>query len=259
MRHHNDLLQALTVLKEVGCVGIKISFEDEGAQLSEMMTMRYLTSACGLSMSVKIGGCEAKRDLIDCRHLLVEKVVAPMIESGFAVKKFAAACTAVDIACPKGINVETIGAFRNLEDIATKFDLIDFVVVGRVDFTGSMGKDRSFVETDDMLDMTRTIFSKARSFGKQCFMGGAISAASSSFLITLHNEGLLDKFETRYAIFDANVVNDEEKITRALYLANQFELMWLQHVAHGYSLSYQKDQKRIEMIRQRLEANPLNH
>ena len=61
-----NLKTILTKLKNLGCSGIKVSFEDEGALLNEMITMRYLTGCTGLGLSVKIGGCEAKRDIVEC-------------------------------------------------------------------------------------------------------------------------------------------------------------------------------------------------
>ena len=57
------LQKILFKLKDLGCSGVKISYEDEGALLNELITMRYLTSSVGLKLSIKIGGCEAKRTL----------------------------------------------------------------------------------------------------------------------------------------------------------------------------------------------------
>ena len=61
-----ELKQILTELKNMGCCGIKVSFEDEGALYNEIISMRSLTKDVGLDLSVKIGGCEAKRDITDC-------------------------------------------------------------------------------------------------------------------------------------------------------------------------------------------------
>ena len=84
----DKLQNILFTLKELGCCGIKVSFEDEGALHNEIITMRNLTANVGLELSVKIGGCEAKRDIIDCIDLNCDTIVAPMIESEFALKKF---------------------------------------------------------------------------------------------------------------------------------------------------------------------------
>jgi hypothetical protein len=85
----NDLKEILYKLKEMGCSGVKISYEDEGALLNEVISMRYLTAGVGLNLAIKIGGCEAKRDIVDCMNISCDSIVAPMIESGFALNKFA--------------------------------------------------------------------------------------------------------------------------------------------------------------------------
>ena len=105
----NDLDDILTKLKKLGVSGIKISFEDEGALLNELITMRSLTRQANLELSVKIGGCEAKRDIIDCINLDCETIVAPMIESKFALDKFLKSLSFYNYNKKKGFNLETIG------------------------------------------------------------------------------------------------------------------------------------------------------
>jgi hypothetical protein len=82
------LIEKLVLLKKHGCVAVKVSFEDEGALLNEIVSMRYLTAKAGLKISIKIGGCEAKRDIMDCIDLCADAIVSPMIESRFALTKF---------------------------------------------------------------------------------------------------------------------------------------------------------------------------
>jgi hypothetical protein len=61
----DKLQNILLTLKDLGCSGIKVSFEDEGALHNEIITMRNLTANVGLELSVKIGGCEAKTIIIN--------------------------------------------------------------------------------------------------------------------------------------------------------------------------------------------------
>jgi hypothetical protein len=42
----------------------------------------------GVDVAIKIGGCEARRDLHDAKVLGAAKVVAPMIETPYSLKKF---------------------------------------------------------------------------------------------------------------------------------------------------------------------------
>ena len=84
----DNLQKILFQLKDLGCSGVKISYEDEGALLNEIISMRYLTTLAGLGLSIKIGGCEAKRDIVDCIDIGCDTIVAPMIESSFSLRKF---------------------------------------------------------------------------------------------------------------------------------------------------------------------------
>ena len=113
----NNLQQILFKLKDLGCCGIKISYEDEGALLNEMITMRYLTASVGLELSIKIGGCEAKRDIVDCIDIGCNTIVAPMIESSFALKKFINSLNQYGYNREKGFNLETINGYQCLNDL----------------------------------------------------------------------------------------------------------------------------------------------
>ena len=218
-----------------------------------MMTMRYLTTLCGLEMSVKIGGCEAKRDIVDCINLNADTIVAPMVESKFALDKFLNSLQQYNYIGQKGFNLETIQSYNNLYDIHNSFDKIDFVTVGRVDFVGSLNKSRDFVDSDEILNIVRNVFNCAKNKNIKCYLGGAISIDSIPFINNLLEENLIDKFETRYIIFDASKINNLEN---ALYLANLFEVEWLKYINKRYMIFADKDIKRIEMIESRLNNNP---
>jgi hypothetical protein len=248
------LKNILLKLKEMGCCGIKISFEDEGALYNEIISMRNLTTSIGLELSVKIGGCEAKRDIIDCIDLNCETIVAPMIESKFALEKFLKSLDAYKYDKKKGFNLETIGAYHNLEEISSIFNKVDFVTVGRVDFVGSLGKDRDYVDTDEMYSILENVFKKARENNIKCFLGGAITTESKDFIKNLIDSDLLDKFETRYVIFDTTKININE-LEKLIYYANVFEVEWLKYISSKYMLYANKDTSRIKMIEERLSKN----
>jgi len=248
------LKKNLFQLKDLGCCGIKISYEDEGALLNEMITMRYLTATTGLNLSIKIGGCEAKRDIVDCIDLGCDTIVAPMIESVFSLNKFLISLNQYGYGREKGFNLETITAYKCLDELLNEFSTLDFVTVGRVDLVGSLNKDRSFVNTDEMLEIVKNIFKKARECNIKCYLGGAISIETKEFIKKLLDENLLDKFETRYIIFDCHKI-DFNNFEEILYLANVFEVEWLKYVNKKYSLLANKDILRIKMIEERINKN----
>ena len=249
-----NLKEILSKLKHLGCSGIKISYEDEGALLNEMITMRYLTAFVGVNLSIKIGGCEAKRDIVDCLNLNTDTIVAPMVESAFALKKFANTLKVYNYNGEKGFNLETIQAYKSLEEISNEFNLVDFVTLGRVDFVSSLNKDRNFVNSEEMFEIVSNVFEKAREKNIKCYLGGAISIESKEFIGKLIDKNLLDKFETRYIIFDTSKINFEN-FNDLLYWANVFEVEWLKLISNRYNLLFNKDTNRIKMIEERINAN----
>ena len=48
-----------------------------------------------MTLIVKIGGCEAVRDLDECRMLGAGGIIAPMVETPYAMKKFSEAANRV--------------------------------------------------------------------------------------------------------------------------------------------------------------------
>ena len=250
----DNLKKLLSNLKNLGCSGIKVSFEDEGALLNEIITMRYLTAHIGLGLSVKIGGCEAKRDIVECIDISCDAIVAPMVESAFSLKKFFGTLKQYGCNQERGFNLETINSYNCLEELSSEFKNLDFVTFGRVDFVGSLNKDRGFVNSDEMFTMVHTVFKKAREQNTKCYLGGAISIESKDFIGRLISEGLLDKFETRYIIFDVHQI-DFSKFEELLPLANVFEVEWLKFVNYKYSLLANKDIQRIKMIEERISKN----
>lgn len=252
----NNILSLLEKLKLKGCSGVKVSFEDEGALLNEIITMRNLTSKLKLELSIKIGGPEAKRDIVDCIDILPDSIVAPMIESDFGLKKFIESIKQYNIKNKIGFNLETISAYNNLNEIKEYFPSIDFVTFGRVDFVGSLKKNRDYIDSEEIFEKVSNVFSIAKKYNIKCYLGGSISKNSKNFIKSLMDTNLLDKFETRYIIFDTNKINIDE-FEEILILANEFEIEWLKFIRDRYLLLANKDIERIKMIENRMEKNKL--
>ena len=69
-------------------MGIKVSFEDEGADFMDVIFLKAFCDKNKIPITLKIAGAEAVRDIKDASKLQVRKLVAPMIESVFALEKF---------------------------------------------------------------------------------------------------------------------------------------------------------------------------
>ena len=154
----------IDMVENHGLIGIKTSFEDEGATFNEVIRLKEICNQAKTKLTLKIGGPEASRDIQDSAIIGVKGLVAPMVESGFGLSKFISSVNSnltKDIvnSLELIINVETIQAYKNIDEILNVKESKDLyaVTVGRVDFVSSMGKDRSFVNSPEMLKMIKDI------------------------------------------------------------------------------------------------------
>lgn len=248
------------LIENEGLVGIKTSFEDEGASFNETIRLKEICNQSKTKVTLKIGGPEAIRDLKDSTVIGVKGLVAPMVESEFGLKKFIqAAKTHIPedtlSSIQLNINVETITAVQNVEKMLATVEASELygVTVGRVDLVSSMNKDRNYVNSDEVYKLVRGVFTKVKEKGLKACLGGAVSMDSLDFLKKLHSEGLLDKFETRYAMFDPSITL--KNLSRALSKAQMFEYEWLMAKHELYTSAANQDIKRIQMIQDRINQS----
>jgi 4-hydroxy-2-oxoheptanedioate aldolase len=252
-----DILTDL--VENYGLVGIKTSFEDEGASFIETIRLKEICNQSKTKLTIKISGPEAIRDLVDATTIGVKGIVAPMIESPFALKKFIDATqknieeTALQ-SIQLGINIETITAVSNISNILdqTEAKSLYNLTIGRVDLVSSLNQNRSYVNSKEIYDMTTECFENAKKIGLKLCVGGAISIESEEFLNNLYENRLLDKFETRYTIYDASALKN---FRQALAKGQLFEYEWLQTKRQNYQNLADKDSSRIQMIQNRINSN----
>ena len=217
------LIENLQELKSsFGAVGVKAEFESEGATLKEAEELKQLADNAELSFVLKIGGCEARRDLDDARKLDITRIVAPMIESEYAFEKF---IKSVQGKFPSDaeffINIETCTGFNALDDILNN-DLsknLTGIVFGRSDFAGSL--KISDVDSEDIFEFVKKVSEKSARANKKFILGGGISLNSFSFIKKIP---YLSGIETRKIIFNTQKL-DKEMINKAL----EFEMRWIEY------------------------------
>ena len=78
----------LSQLKLMGVSAVKQSTEDEGSSFNDILLMRKITKKNRIKLNIKIGGCEAKNDIFFCKRAKVDSIVAPMVETEYALRKF---------------------------------------------------------------------------------------------------------------------------------------------------------------------------
>lgn len=256
-----ECVRILTDLVEnYGLVGVKTSFEDEGASFNEVLRLKEICNQSKTKVTLKIGGPEAIRDIKDSMIIGVKGLVAPMVESEFGLQKFIGAINAnlpaeVVSSLQLNVNIETKTAVSNIDKILSHKNAEDLygVTVGRVDLVSSMNKDRNSVNSDEIYTIAHGVFERTKKIGAKACIGGAVSIDSLDFLKRLHSDKLLDKFETRYAIFDPSITL--KNLSRALFKAQMFEYEWLTNKMDYYQNQANQDEARIKMIQARINKS----
>lgn len=253
------MVDQLIELKEnYHVIGVKAEFEAEGTRLEEALRLKEVVSKAGLDLTIKIGGCEAVKDMYEARVIGVSKIVAPMIETAYALKKF---LSVTKLVFPQEeyeqvsflINIETISGYHNFDSMLAlpEINQLDGIVIGRVDMTGSMGISREEVNSSQIFDIAKDIILKAKSKGLECVIGGGVSAHSLPFFKNLP-EGTIDRYETRKVIFKCPEALDENA-DKGILKAVGFELMWLKNKRDFYGMIHAEDKQRIEMLETRYQ------
>ena len=243
--------------EKYGYASVKAEFEAEGTRVDELLRLLEIAHKAGLDLTVKIGGCEAIRDLLESKQFGVRYVVAPMVETPYALSKYIDARHRMfneDEAIDTDFlfNMETITAYENREalvDLAAAPGGVNGVVFGRVDFSGSMGLGRDRIECREITEKVLTVSQLCKDKGLDFVVGGAVSIDA---LDNLHafRDCYLTRFETRKVVFDAAVL-DAGDIHDGLLNAVHFELLWLINKREYYGAIHSEDDKRIEMLESR--------
>ncbi len=255
-------MKMVNILKELQekyyVVGVKAEFEAEGTRTEELMRLKEICLAANVALTLKIGGCEAVRDMFDARAIGVEYLVAPMVETAFSLQKY---LRAVNLVFPRDeqekveflINIETETAYHNFAEMLKipEIKTLDSIVMGRVDFTGSMGLDRQAVNSEKVFNLTKDLLSKAKQQGLTCVVGGAIAVDSLPFLRDLP-KGTLDRYETRKICFQCPQALGPDA-DKGISKAVEFELSWLQNKRNYYKAISEEDDKRIAMLEERFK------
>ncbi|MEN2789882.1 aldolase/citrate lyase family protein [Sphingomonas oligophenolica] len=194
---------------------------------------------------VKIGGCEAKSDLRFLMMMGIRNVVAPMIESPFAMRKYQEMLPEGSFD-HVGVTIETIDAVARIEEILDAGVKLSDVTVGRTDLTASFGG--SGVDADETVTMVKAVARAAAARGLPTTMGGSVNAGTISLLQSDDELRSLVAFvETRKCIMPVDQFLSAGALDAAFVIERALLDMQLAH--HGSIAA--AAEKRVEQLRAR--------
>ena len=241
---------------EFGVVAVKAEFEAEGTRPDEFHRLLELAQRANLKVALKIGGCEAVSDLLSTKVYGVDYVIAPMVETPYALTKFIEAKLKTHGSSEERtkflFNLETETTLQNLDAmVSTAKGAIDGIVFGRVDFTLSRGMPRGAINDRSITDAVLQVARACADADLELVVGGSVAAAAIPALREFR-QIRLDRFETRKIVFDGAACT-HASIEEGIGNAVNFELAWLRNKRDYYEQIAREDLQRIEMMEKRIQ------
>lgn len=240
--------------KTCNVVSVKAEFEAEGTRTEELLRLLEIARRADVKIALKIGGCEAVRDLIEAKQFGVDYIIAPMVETPFALQKFIDAKNKVynkeeRLDVDFLVNIETKTGFEHQQElakVASTPDGIQGLVFGRIDYVGSKGMPRDSVDDAAVTTDIIQVATSCKKHNLDLVVGGGVSINAASSLAEMKKVHLT-RFETRKIIFSSDALSSNA-IQEGLLNAVHFELLWLLNKREFYSIITNEDDKRIEML-----------
>ncbi len=249
------LRAALFALREdSGLRSMKTGTEVEDMSFAEISLLRRLSSGI-VPLYVKIGGPEARNDIRNLLRIGVDGIIAPMIESPYALRNFVAAlediCAEQSVtAIEAGINLETITGYRQMHEILAEpaAGRLQQVTAARTDLSGSM---KLHPDDDTVLATCAEIVQTCKAQGILTSVGGAIHPG---IIDTLIDRIRPDRVNTRHMVLSCDDIAQDPQ--RSLVENLRFEIeLYRALAADPCNEKRQLHGRRYEVLSERLQKH----
>lgn len=255
-----DLADFLGRVPEGAISGVKVETEGEGAPWSRVHALMGFARQYGLSMTLKIGGADARTDLVLAAELGLDGVTAPLVESAFAVEKFRTALGASfgqTMPTERNILIESAQGLAHYEEIfSTASAFATGINFGRSDLRMNLAMINPVVPLVDdsvFLDLLTAPAREARARGFTVTMGGNVQSRTLSELKSHELGTILHRIETRRFVLAWDKVREDETILMAIL---GIEEMLSSNELKFLTTSYARESKRLAELRSRLTQIP---
>lgn len=186
---------------------LKTGTEVEDMSFEDIRILRALSLDI-VPLYVKIGGPEARNDIRELMEIGVDGIIAPMIESPYALKNFIQTMKELlpphEYSCiEKGINLETITGYQNMNAILGSAEARELsqITAARSDLSGSMELP---ADDDRVMEMCAVIVARARENDLRTSVGGGIHSGIVHKIIDEVNP---DTINTRHMVMNCSIMN----------------------------------------------------
>lgn len=251
----------LDLVKSGRLLAIKAEFEAEGTRVDELAILSQFCKNHNVPLTLKIGGPLARRDIYEAFQLGATNILAPMVESSFALEYLFRIFRSVRSVfkrsdhCPSLlINIESKVSYYRFEEIldtikSSEIDVVG-IVIGRSDMASSF--DNEDVNSSEIYDIALDILERCNRFDLKVTVGGSITNSSQGFIKQLSKLGLYG-FESRKCTFKADSMMTPEDYKFLVDFGLGFELGWLEYKKYLYKARSNQDDMRIDSINSRLK------
>ena len=244
-------------------VEIKAEFESEGAMLIDASFLNSQCKKFNIPFNVKVGGVEALRDIYELCYINVDGLIAPIVESKFAVQKFKDSLEKVSNISnlkKKAVLIESTQGMLNILEIVSEFGFeVNTLIIGRSDLLASYQKDKGSHRDINSSEFLNYIFDSLETIKSQdVFKDIKIGLGGKLSLDTLKIIGsnkrfvkILDFVETRKVVLPLISLLKNNDI---LSLAIDFERNYIAYKMNYMNNLLKKETSRILLLESRLST-----